>query len=89
MSVFDRHFQRAGHGRKSFWVGHSLRISRITLNLNVLPLGVNMSRRGRVDDEGGGHLSGDQIEQLRPMSEVEKARLSVGNIFRSKNVVVL
>jgi len=47
MSVFDRHFQRTGHGRQSFRVGHSLRISRITLNQNVLPFGVNMSRRGR------------------------------------------
>ena len=39
--------------------------------------------------KGGGLLSGDQTEQLRPMSEVEKARLSVGDIFRSKDVVVL
>jgi len=38
---------------------------------------------------GGGLLSGDQTKQLRPMSEVEKARLSVGNIFQSKDVVVL
>jgi hypothetical protein len=47
MSVFDRHFQRTGHGRQSFRVGHSLRISRITLNRNILPFGVNMSRQGR------------------------------------------
>jgi hypothetical protein len=47
MSVFDRHFQRTGHGRQSFWVGHSLRIYRITLNRNFLPFGVNMSRQGR------------------------------------------
>jgi hypothetical protein len=60
------------------------------------------ARKKYVDDErhkrlkanksttkGGGLLSGDQTEQLRPMSEVEKARLSVGDIFRSKDVVVL
>jgi sRNA-binding carbon storage regulator CsrA len=39
--------------------------------------------------KGGGHLSGDQTEQLRPMAEVEKSRLSAGNIFRSKDVVKL
>jgi hypothetical protein len=61
------------------------------------------ARKKYVDDErhkrlkakksttkGGGLLSGDQPEQLRPMSEVEnKARLSVGDIFRSKDVVFL
>ncbi len=39
--------------------------------------------------KGGSDLSGDQTKQLRPMSEVEKAQLSVGHIFRSKDVVVL
>ena len=38
---------------------------------------------------GGGGVSGDQTKQLRQMSEVEKAQLSVGDIFRSKDVVVL
>jgi hypothetical protein len=47
MSIFDRHFQRTGHRRPSFRVGHSLRFSPITLNLSVLPYGVNTSRRGR------------------------------------------
>jgi hypothetical protein len=39
--------------------------------------------------KGGSDLSGDQTKQLRPMSEVKKAGLSVGHIFRSKDVVVL
>jgi len=60
------------------------------------------ARKRYVDDErhkrlkakssttkGGGFLSGDQTPQLRPMSDVEKARLSVGHIFRSKDVVKL
>ena len=37
----------------------------------------------------GNRLSGDQTEQLRPMAEVEKSRLIVGNVFRSKDVVKL
>ena len=39
--------------------------------------------------KGGSDLSGDQTEQLRPMSNVEKAHLSVGHTFQSKDVVVL
>ena len=31
--------------------------------------------------KGGSDLSGDQTEQLRPMSEVEKARLSISDTF--------
>ncbi len=39
--------------------------------------------------KGGSDLSGDPTKQLCPMSEVEKARLSVGDTFRSKDVVAL
>ncbi len=60
------------------------------------------ARKKYVDDEchkrlkakksttkGGSDLSGDQTEQLRPISKVEKARLSVGDTFQSNDVVKL
>jgi len=46
-------------------------------------------RTQNADGEGFVGVSGDQSEQLRPMTEVEKYRLIDGQIFKSKDILQL
>ena len=74
---------------------------RVKNNLQIIHSILNLQKKF-VDDErhkrlkakktttkGASDLIGDQTEQLRPMSEVENKRLSVGHTFRSKEVLAL